>query len=288
MTGYGKAICEFEGQKYTIEIKSLNSKQLDLNTRIPYYFKEKELEIRNEILRHLQRGKIDLNIEAESFDEVKGGVVNKKILAHYIQQLKELSGELNFSVSEHIIASVLRMPDVLKKEKEELKPEIWDTVNDGILSAIYALDGFRKQEGKMIMTEITQRVQLISDMLESVKPYELERIESIRQRIQKNISEFIESEKIDNNRLEQELIFYIERIDFTEEKVRLANHCKYFNETLNDDSEQVGKKLGFIVQEMGREINTLGSKAYHSQIQIIVVNMKDELEKIKEQLMNIL
>jgi len=287
MTGYGKAVCETKTKKFTIEIKSLNSKQLDLNARIPSLFKEKELEIRNEINRILERGKIDFSIYSESLGEEKTMAINSAIVKSYFYQLQSIASDLNINCPEALLQMALKMPDTLKQEYQELDIEEWKIVFEASLSAMQKVDEFRKQEGSILEKDMIARIQLIADYLKQVEVYEKTRLEQVKERIKTNISEFIQQESIDHNRFEQELIYYIEKLDITEEKVRLKKHCEYFIETIKEQVA-VGKKLGFVTQEIGREINTLGSKANHAEIQKLVIKMKDELEKIKEQLLNIL
>lgn len=287
MTGYGKAECEFQSKKLTIEIKSLNSKQLDLNLKLPSLFKEKEIDIRNEISRELVRGKVELTVSSDSNSEDAVACINTPLLKNYYKQLTEISGELNLSVPEDIIATLLRLPDVLKSEKQEVSDEDWARLMKSISGAIKATDDFRRQEGKALEKDIAERINLISKLAVNLEVFEKQRTEKVKQKIRQSLTELVSPDKIDENRFEQELIYYIEKLDITEEKVRLANHCSYFLETSKEE-EPSGKKLGFIAQEIGREINTIGSKANDSEMQKIVVKMKDELEKIKEQINNIL
>ena len=287
MTGYGKAICELPDKAFTIEIKSLNSKQTDIYARLPNHFKEKELEIRNQVAQKLVRGKIEINISTEEGENGTSTKLNIPVIQSYLKQVEEVTTANNTAINDIIIQTVMRFPDVMKTEKEELNPEEWLAIEKGLQEATDKLISFRNQEGKALYKDIVKRVQAILDLVEETKPFEKERIETIRQRIEKSLNENIEVEKIDQNRFEQELVYYLEKLDITEEIVRLQNHCKFFNEVIEQEPN-CGKKLGFISQEMGREINTLGSKANHSSIQRCVVLMKDELEKIKEQLMNVL
>jgi uncharacterized protein (TIGR00255 family) len=286
MTGYGKSTCELEGKKLTFEVRSLNSKQLDLNTRIPGFYKEKELEIRTMLSRKLQRGKVEFNLFAEITGSDNATSVNKEVVKSYYHQLNEISKENNIAEGD-ILGTILRLPDTLKTVREELDDAEWKQVLPAIEKAIDSIVKYRQEEGVALEKDILERIASIESLLAEVEPLEKPRIERIKSRISNNLAEFIDMENIDKNRLEQELIFYIEKLDITEEKVRLANHCKYFVETAQSD-EPVGKKLGFISQEIGREINTLGSKANDADMQKLVIRMKDELEKIKEQLLNIL
>ncbi len=288
MTGFGKATLELENKKVSIEIKSLNSKQLDINTRIPNLYKEKDLVLRNEIKNQLERGKVELSVFIESVGTDKDTKINKPIVEAYYQQLTELSSELGIPMDkEPILQTIVKLPDALKTEHQELDEEEWNQIFAGFKSAVADLNSFRKQEGDALQADIFERISNIEKLLEKVPQYESKRIETVKTRINDNLKEFVEKQNVDKNRFEQEIIYYLEKLDITEEKVRLANHCKYFIETANNGNS-IGKKLGFIAQEIGREINTLGSKANDSDIQKIVIQMKDELEKIKEQLLNVL
>ncbi len=288
MTGFGKAVVEPKHKKVSIEIKSLNSKQLDINTRIPNIYKEKDLVFRNEIKTQIGRGKVELSIFMETIDAEKATKINKPVIADYYQQLVDISTELNIPVgNETILQTLTKLPDALITEQQELDEEEWNTIFEGFKQAIAELIDFRKQEGCALAEDIFSRIHKIEELLTEVPQFENERIENLKARINDNLSDFIEKQNVDKNRFEQELIYYLEKLDITEEKVRLANHCKYFMETAQQGGA-IGKKLGFITQEIGREINTLGSKANHSDIQKIVIQMKDELEKIKEQLLNVL
>ena len=287
MTGFGKASCELEDKVVTIEIKSLNSKQLDIYARIPNIYREKELDIRNMISQKLNRGKIEININYEQTSAVNGSQINKALVKEYFNQLKELGDELSVETTERLLAIVMRFPDTLKVGKEELNEEEWKKVSDKIQEALDAMDDFRKQEGVALKKDITERLSAIEKLLGQIDQFEGERVSRIRDKLTGSLSEITDQEKVDNNRFEQELIYYLEKLDVTEEKVRLTNHCRFFLEVIETEIYS-GKKLGFIAQEMGREINTLGAKANHSDIQRLVVQMKDELEKIKEQLMNVL
>lgn len=287
MTGYGKTESELDNKKITVEIKTLNSKQLDLNTRMPSAYRAKELEIRNILSQGLERGKIELNIQLEQNGEDSNFSINKALARKYYDQLKGLADDLDQSDFSNYLPIILKMPDVLKADKEDLDENEWIKLEKIIKDAITQVDEFRLQEGKLLQKEISDRVFTIVKLLEEVEPFETVRIDQIKERIQKNLDSLQTDLKIDQNRFEQELIYYIEKIDITEEKVRLKQHCDYFLETIVCDGS-LGKKLGFISQEIGREINTLGSKANEVNMQKIVIQMKDELEKIKEQLFNIL
>ena len=287
MTGFGKAQCELPDKKLTIEIKTLNSKQVDTNMRLPSLYKEKELEIRQLISSNLERGKIDCSLYYELVSKGSSAVINIPVVKSYYDQLYRIAGELGLKTSEETLSAVMKFPDTMVSEKPELQEQEWNLVKQSLVEALKEVDRFRSQEGEIIDSDSRERVASILKKLKALEEYEEARINKIRERIGNSLKEFLGKDSIDENRLEQEIIYYLEKIDITEEKVRLLNHCNYFNETL-DDVGQVGKKLGFITQEMGREINTLGSKANHSEIQKLVVEMKDELEKIKEQVLNIL
>jgi uncharacterized protein (TIGR00255 family) len=287
MTGFGKAECELPGKKVSIEIKSLNSKQLDISTRLPSFIKEKEVDIRNEISRELERGKIDCYISTELTSEDSAHKINKDIVKSYIKQLQEIREELKLESDEQLVQVAMRLPDALKTDTEEMDEKEWDKILDSLHTAIEGVKMYRSREGNILAEDIQKRIHLILEKLEKIKLFEEARIQIIRDRITQNLRELKLDESYDPNRFEQELIYYLERLDITEEKVRLASHCNYFLEIL-PSSESVGKKLGFISQEIGRELNTLGSKSGDSNIQRLIVEMKDELEKIKEQLNNIL
>mgnify|MGYP002640821715 CR=1 FL=1 len=289
MTGYGKAVAELPGKKITIEIKSLNSKGIDLNVKIPSWFREKELDIRN-ILSTLQRGKIDLFISFESTGDTLSYTLNKALAHQYYEALKELQREFREENPEGLLPMVMRMPDILESDREEIDPDQWELILSKLEEALGEVEKFRELEGKVLQDDMVPRVDNILALLNAVEPLDEERKELVRNNLQKALDQFLANNsaaRADSNRFEQELIYYLEKMDFTEEKVRLRKHCDYFLETITGTESQ-GKKLGFICQEIGREINTLGSKASHAGIQQIVVQMKDELEKIKEQLLNIL
>lgn len=287
MTGYGKAECLLAEKKLTIELKSLNSKQLDINTRLPSIYKEKEIDIRQLIASELERGKVECAIHYELSGDVMPGIINETVVKAYYEQLYRISGELGLETSLELLSTVMRLPDTIRTEKAEMDAEEWVELKAALLQALHQLNAFRTQEGQALDGDLRQRVVSIQGKLNRVEPFEKERMDLIRERIEKHLEELGLKDSVDENRLEQELIYYIEKLDITEEKVRLKNHCSYFLETL-DEPVSMGKKLSFISQEIGREINTLGSKANDSDIQKIVVQMKDELEKIKEQLFNIL
>jgi len=287
MTGYGKAECLLPDKKLTIEIKSLNSKQLDTNTRLPALYKEKDLEIRQLIAAGLERGKVECSFYYELTIVAGSGIINEHVVKNYYDQLYRISGELGLEASLELLSTVMRMPDTIRSEKPDLEDEEWKAVKTGLQQALQQVNGFRVQEGESLDNDLRERVNSISGKLSQVLQYEEDRIKQIRERIGNNLALYLKKDDVDENRFEQELIYYIEKLDISEEKVRLANHCKYFLETM-EESGTAGKKLGFISQEMGREINTLGSKANHTEIQRLVVEMKDELERIKEQILNVL
>ncbi len=288
MTGYGKAIAELSDKKVTIEIKSLNSKALDLSTRIAPAYREKEMEIRNLISKSLERGKVDLNLWVEKKENSSNAtIISQSLVEGYYQQIKEISDNLSIPVPTDWFQTLLRMPDVMSKpESTELTTEEWSTVQKGLAEAIQHLVDFRKQEGEALEKKFREKIENIRQLSLSVTQYETERITKIKDRINEALEKTLNVD-YDKNRLEQEIIFYIEKLDINEEKQRLANHLDYFIQTLEGGSGQ-GKKLGFIAQEIGREINTMGSKSNHAEMQKIVVQMKDELEQIKEQVLNVM
>ncbi|MCW3804684.1 YicC/YloC family endoribonuclease [Plebeiibacterium marinum] len=287
MTGFGKATCELPGKKISIEIKSLNSKQLDVNMRLPNIYREKDLILRNEIANKLGRGKIDVGFYVDFLGTEKNTSINTQVIENYYNQLLPISDKLGLTEKTDILRAIMPLPDTIKTEQAELNEEEWKIIASTFSKAIECLNEFRNQEGKHLNTDIINRIENIRKLASQTESFENERIERIRERILDQLNELKEKINVDKNRFEQEMIFYLEKLDVTEEKVRLANHLDYFLETINNE-EMVGKKLGFITQEIGREINTLGSKANHAEIQKLVIQMKDELEKIKEQNLNIL
>lgn len=287
MTGYGKAIAETPQKKITIEIKSLNSKQLDLNAKLPWLYKEKEPEIRNLVSQMLDRGKIDISVYFDILEDEGVPVINKSIVKNYYRQLKEIAGELEINIDDQILPIIMRLPDSLKTEKPELPEDEWAIVKKQILGSINVLDLYRIEEGKSIETDLKKRISGILDSLSAVETFEPGRIGKVREKLMTILKDNNGTENLDKNRFEQELIFYLEKFDINEEKVRLKKNCEYFLETIETPSPN-GKILSFIAQEIGREINTMGSKANDASIQKLVVMMKDELEKIKEQANNIL
>ena len=289
MTGYGKATAELPDKKINVEIKSLNSKAMDLSTRIAPAYREKEIEIRNEISKVLERGKVDFSLWIEKKEGADAIPVNKAILENCYLQLDSICNELGIPRPEpgDWLQVLLRMPDVMSKtEIQELSEEEWNTVHATVLEAVGHLVDFRKQEGAALEKKFREKIENINSLLEKITPYEKERVEKVKERITDALEKTLNVD-YDKNRLEQELIYYIEKLDVNEEKQRLGNHLKYFICTMESGNGQ-GKKLGFIAQEMGREINTLGSKSNHAEMQKIVVQMKDELEQIKEQVLNVM
>ena len=287
MTGYGKAVVAYKGKKINVEIKSLNSKQLDLTTRIAPLYREKEMEIRQIIAERIIRGKVEMSIWVEKDATTEATPVNTALMESYFQQLKDFATSHGVEGNVDWMQTLIRMPDVLTKtEVEVLDEEEWTVVRDGVVEAVQHLVDFRTQEGAALEKKFAEKIDNIERLLASIEPYEKSRVEKIRSRIVDGLKQIPEAE-YDKNRLEQELIYYIEKLDISEEKQRLTNHLKYFRETMADAAGQ-GKKLGFIAQEMGREINTTGSKSNQAEMQNIVVMMKDELEQIKEQVLNAL
>ncbi|MCX6335130.1 MAG: YicC family protein [Bacteroidia bacterium] len=287
MTGYGKSVAELPQKKISIEIKSLNSKSLDLNARLPWLYKEKESEVRNIISQKLDRGKIDLNINFDALDSEIVPVINKNVVKNYFNQLKEIAGDLKINADDQLLSTIMRLPDALKTEKPELAEEEWLLVREKINEAVEQLDGYRIEEGKSLEADLIRAVGKILTLLQEVEKFEGDRITKIRERLNASLMDNVGIENIDKNRFEQELIFYLEKLDINEEKVRLKKHCEYFLEKMASLPPN-GKILNFIAQEIGREVNTIGSKANDASIQKLVVMMKDELEKIKEQSLNVL
>ena len=287
MTGYGKAVVANKDKKINVEIKSLNSKALDLNARIAPLYREKEMEMRQMVAQALIRGKVDFSIWIEKEEGVDATPINKALVGNYFSQMQNLAKEFGIPEPSDWFASLMRMPDVMTKtDVEVLTDEEWAVVRQAIEQALTAIVDFRIQEGAALQKKFTEKIDNIGALLASIEPYEQSRVEKIRNRIIEGLKSIPEVE-YDKNRLEQELIYYIEKLDISEEKQRLSNHLKYFRETMEEETGQ-GKKLGFIAQEMGREINTTGSKSNHAEMQNIVVKMKDELEQIKEQVLNAL
>lgn len=287
MTGFGKAVCELPNKKVYIEIRTLNSKQLDINTRMPLVYREKELDIRNLIGKYLTRGKIDLSLFVEVMKEENVPVINKTVAVNYYQQLKKIAGELYIDQDEQLLPIIMRLPEILTTEKKTLDEEEWIALSNGIKVAADEVNKFRDQEGEAMASDMITQINTIIQLLDEIEKFEQSRLKRIENRLRENIESKLGPDEYDQNRFEQEMIYYLEKLDISEEKVRLKNHCTYFSETVNTD-EPIGKKLGFIAQEIGREINTLGSKANDIDIQKRVVRMKDALEKIKEQVLNVL
>ncbi|MBX7142266.1 MAG: YicC family protein [Chitinophagales bacterium] len=285
MTGYGKAEESMNGVTVKVELRSLNNRYLDLNLRVSAFLREKEQEIRSVITDQLQRGKIDATVIWQS-EAGAASTINRELLKAYYREIKSLAKELGES-KKNLLALAFKMPDVMSPEKGSISEEEWELGKRVLNKALGDLVMFRTNEGRALEHSLDENVKRLLELLQEVEPHEKSRIENVKQRLHAQISENLASEEMDRNRLEQELIFYLERLDFSEEKVRLKSHCDFFLKTL-DEKESNGRRLNFISQEMGREINTLGSKANHAGIQKIVVQMKDELEKIKEQLLNVL
>ena len=288
MTGYGKAVVAYKEKKINVEVKSLNSKSLDLSARIAPLYREKEMEIRRLLAQKLERGKVDFSLWVEKESTVDGTPINAALIENYYKQIKAISESTGIPEPEDWFTTLLRLPDVTTKtEVEVLDEEEWLVAQQAINEAIEKLTEFRKQEGAALQKKFTEKIDNIANLLKSIEPFEKSRVPKIREKIIDGLKQIPEV-VYDKNRLEQELIYYIEKLDINEEKQRLTNHLKYFHETMKESGHGVGKKLGFIAQEMGREINTTGSKSNQAEMQNIVVKMKDELEQIKEQVLNAL
>ncbi|WP_417600932.1 YicC/YloC family endoribonuclease [Owenweeksia hongkongensis] len=283
MTGFGKAILQLPAKKITIEVKSLNSKQLDINVRMPSFYKEKESPIRQKLAEELNRGKIDLNFYSEVTGAEKAPRVNRALVVEYISQLKGIMHETG--VEGDIMSAVMRLPDVMQAAEDEVDEDEWKAIQEVVHQAVEQLNGFRADEGATLKVDLDNRIAIIREKMAGIDVHEEDRVKRIKEKLSRGLAEI--AEKPDENRYEQELIYYLEKLDVTEEKVRLKSHLDYFEQLLNEGGP-IGKKLGFISQEIGREINTMGSKANHAAMQKLVVEMKDELEKIKEQVLNIL
>ena len=284
MTGFGKSRVSIPGKNISIEIKSLNSKQQDFSVRMPGTYKSKEMSIRKMLQKELFRGKVECNINVELTGEASNHKINKQLIKSYFEQMTPLLS--SSEMTPEVLSIIMRMPDVMNSEREELEQEEWEILKNGVSDALKNIVDFRKEEGASLEDDLLKRVSAIENGLEDVKRHDKIGVENMKERLNTSISE-IKDNLIDKNRFEQEVIYYLEKLDINEEKVRLAQHCKYFKDTLVSEIEK-GKKLGFIAQEMGREINTVGSKANNAEIQKIVVLMKDSLEKIKEQVLNVL
>ncbi len=283
MTGYGKAETNAHNKKFTVEIKSLNSKQIDMNVRVPGSYRNKELNIRKLLSTALSRGKIDCSLFIEYTGTEKTANINAEVVKKYYCELQNIAKELNNN--DELMGTVMRMPEVMKVEKEEIDPQEWETIESLIQQASNALTQFRKDEGQSLAQDFILRIENIRTLMLSIEKEEHQRVVNIKERIVEKLGEL--KSNVDENRLEQELIYYLEKLDVTEEIVRLSNHLNYFLETINSDISE-GKKLAFICQEIGREVNTIGSKSNNAEMQQQVVQMKDELEKIKEQILNVL
>lgn len=281
MTGFGKHVVQLPGKKITVELKSLNSKSLDLNARVPQAYRERELAFRGRIAQVLERGKIDLGLFVELTGDTSSAEVNEAVVRNYMKQL----GAIAQGDPVSLLEMALRLPDSLKTEREEADPQELEAIEGALERALQEIQQFRLEEGRVLEADFVQRIATIKELLSEVEKRDKERLEAIRERLERAVSEL--REKVDANRFEQELIYYLEKYDITEEKVRLAKHLDFFEQSLHSDDSN-GKKLGFICQEIGREINTIGSKANDAPMQRVVVQMKDELEKIKEQMLNVL
>lgn len=288
MTGYGKAVVAYKEKKINVEVKSLNSKSLDLSARIAPLYREKEMEIRRLLAQKLERGKVDFSLWVEKESTVDATPINAALIENYYKQIKAISESTGIPEPEDWFTTLLRLPDVTAKtDVEVLDEEEWLVAQQAINEAIEKLTEFRKQEGAALQKKFTEKIDNIANLLKSIEPFEKSRVPKIREKIIDGLKQIPEVD-YDKNRLEQELIYYIEKLDINEEKQRLTNHLKYFHETMKESGHGIGKKLGFIAQEMGREINTTGSKSNQAEMQNIVVKMKDELEQIKEQVLNAL
>ena len=285
MTGYGRVAKAYEDKTITVEIRSLNSKLTDVRLKIPQNYKEKEAEIRKLMADKAERGKLDVNIDVSSHQGDEAYGLNKALFTRYYNELKGLTEELGMEQSD-MLQAILKLPNVVATAENELSENEWTALTSTINDALNNFYSFRLTEGSAMEADLRIRIEKITDLLSQLDPFEADRVQSLRQRLKQNLEEYVKKEKVDENRFEQEIIYYLEKIDITEEKVRLQQHCKYFIEVLDKKSTLKGRKLSFISQEMGREINTMGAKAYSSNIQRLVVGMKDELEKIKEQVAN--
>lgn len=285
MTGYGKSVCELPQKKITVEIRSLNSRTFDLNIRMPSVYREKESEVRSEISKNADRGKIDVSIYSEGNTEASVGTMNHSLLLTYHKELSKAAAAIG-DERKDFLPLLMRMPDIFKQDKQEFNAEEWKATFESVKIALVAFNTFREDEGNTLATELSQRIAIIQTKLLAIATLDPQRAIAVRERLNKHLTEATNAENIDKNRFEQELIYYLEKLDITEEKVRLQTHLDYFSATMLETG--AGRKLGFIAQEIGREINTIGSKANDAGIQMIVVQMKDELEKIKEQLLNVL
>ncbi|MDR0713487.1 MAG: YicC family protein [Bacteroidales bacterium] len=287
MTGFGKAECADEKRKIIVEIKTLNSKGADVIVKVPNMFRDKEMDLRNQLTEALQRGKIELYASIEEIEESIPAQFDETAIVHYCEQLKDIARRNRLTLPNTFIEAIIRLPDVQKTKQDVPDEKIEGLLSCCVKEALERVNRFRMQEGKALAEDISERIRRIGSYITELEKFESQRIETIKTRLRQNLAEYVGENTIDQNRFEQELIYYLEKIDINEEKVRLSNHCKYFLATMGEDGG-VGKKLGFVTQEMGREINTIGSKANHAEMQQLVVRMKDELEKIKEQILNVL
>lgn len=287
MTGFGSASIQVGNKTILAEIKSVNSKFFDLSLRLPSAFREKELEIRAELNRTIERGKVECTVSIESPEAQRRASFNVDLLKAYHEELKNVQRSLNIQDGTDMLRTLLTMPDVMVTEKNGMSEEDWNTLQQVLANAVKSFDSFRKKEGATLKVDLEQRIKAIQENMAKLEPFEKNRIEQVRKKLQTSLEEFIQVSEIDRNRFEQELIYYLEKLDITEEKVRLSSHCTYFLKTMNEEVSS-GKKLSFIAQEIGREINTIGSKSNEAAMQMIVVDMKDDLEKVKEQVLNII
>ena len=285
MTGFGRSTGQYQDKLITVDLKSLNSKFMDLRIRVPQNYRSKEVQIRQIINNVLTRGKVELNIDVKSEDGAEAQTINHRLFKSYYNDIQALNKTIGFDTGD-ILQTILRIPNVISQEESEIAEGEWKVITDTLANAIVEFNKFRAQEGDAMEKDLIAQVNEIESFLAEVDPHEKERVEKIKERLDKQLEEQFSKDKVDRNRFEQEIIYYLEKIDITEEKVRLSQHCTYFLEVLGNTKEDKGKKLAFIGQEMGREINTLGAKAYSSELQKLVVGMKDNLEKIKEQLAN--
>ncbi|NTW23491.1 MAG: YicC family protein [Lentimicrobium sp.] len=286
MTGYGKSTAILPGKTITIEIKSLNSKQFDMNLRLPSLLRERESDFRSLLSKSIERGKVDLNVSIDYTGTEMPAAINRPLALAYYNELKSIALETGESNSD-LLSIVMKMPDITRQLREETSEEEWSEIFNSMNAAIAQFEAFRKHEGALLENDFKARIKIIHELLEMIEPFEAERNRLFREKLRSSVAEFIENNTLDANRFEQEIIYYLEKLDITEEKVRLLKHCNYFTETLKEKDAN-GRKLSFVTQEIGREINTIGSKANDASMQKLVVQMKDELEKIKEQLANIL
>jgi len=287
MTGYGKAEGNYQNKNITIEIRALNSKQSDINLKLPSTLKEKEIELRNKISDHLARGKISCLVLYQITGQDQAATLNQAVIKNYIKQIKRISEDMRIDFDSRLLQTALHLPEAFEKEEEELKQEEWNVVWQTMEQALQEVVRFRQQEGKAIENDFRERIEALKRFLQQIDPHEKARVERIREKLQEKLKSYRNNFEVDQNRFEQELVYYLEKLDITEEKVRLENHFSYFLELITQE-EPVGKKLNFLTQEIGREINTIGSKSNDFEMQRLVVQMKDELEKIREQVMNVL